>query len=1051
MADSFGGKVSQINAGVTPSSIGQPIAATFMDAMQTLSMTRKHAVCGAFCHNLCRFSVQLLFLALPASAANPSIALRVSSETAPPGGYAQFKVFVTSPTLISSASITMTFDPAIFGSTPTVAGFSATGDQTGFYGVQESQFTAYVTSTSASIGQLPDLPVFVVTVPVLATAKIGATSSINFDPTKYSWQDQSKNTYSVSVSPGTFTVGGNLSIQSVTPGGGLLPSGTVVSIDGTGFDATTAVAIDGVSIASTELVSAQQINVTLGGATEMAAKHVHVSNANASVDYFSALASEGLILPLLPMLPYTAVTWNYSHGSVFFTAYECLQNSNAFPVTVNYYFVNSAGQLSSQSVVIPPYGLYLGPPPTLSITLGGLYMTVSAPIRMTTLNMGFAEISGPPSFSVSPPMQLTKLGALGPATTGGEFIWNWQISTAAPQPQTVMTFSAFPFTVSLSGGAEAWLQVTPMSGAGGTTLTLTPIVSKLGAGTYTGTVIVTPQLPPDLAQLGFGSVSYPVTINVNAQPTLVYTSGDVVFSTNPGGLAPITVSIASNGTPAAFTTTIVGASWFSVTPSSGTAPASLTITANTAGLSPGNYYADLFIKGPINTIDVPVSLAIGSGGGLLQVSPTSLTFSLVAGQGAPSKPQTVAVITGTPVSVTSSTQTGGNWLTASVTNQFLVEVNATAASLGPGTYLGTLTISTTPGHVATVPVTLTVIAQSGPGQLTVSPSSLTLTAPAGTSVSGTLSVTSSGGVPYFTIQGAAGTLGASLTITPPSTTGQYSAPATIQVTANPSAPATYQESLVIAWNGGSATIPIALYATASASAPPMVSAIVGSGSAVPSSIAPGELISIFGEGLGGAPTSLMLDSSGKFVTNLGGTQVSINGIAAPMIYASTGQVNAMVPYEAGTGTATVQVTAAGIQAGAWAVPIAPAAPSIFTVSGGGVGQGAVVNADGTVNSVANPAMRGSAIQIYATGGGQTSPASTTGGVAQGVANLTLPVTVMIGGVNVQVLYAGSAPGEVEGVVQINAIVPQDLMPGAVPIVVSVGGVPSQASVTLAVE
>jgi uncharacterized protein (TIGR03437 family) len=149
--------------------------------------------------------------------------------------------------------------------------------------------------------------------------------------------------------------------------------------------------------------------------------------------------------------------------------------------------------------------------------------------------------------------------------------------------------------------------------------------------------------------------------------------------------------------------------------------------------------------------------------------------------------------------------------------------------------------------------------------------------------------------------------------------------------------------------------------------------------------------------------------------------------------------------------AKVQVTAGGIQAAAWAVPIAPSAPSIFTVSSAGVGQGAVVNADGSVNSATNPAARGSAIQIYATGGGQTSPASSTGSVAPAAANLVLPVTVTIGGVNAQVLYAGSAPGELDGVVQINAIIPQSVTPGILPIVVTVNGVASQTNVTLAIE
>jgi uncharacterized protein (TIGR03437 family) len=290
-------------------------------------------------------------------------------------------------------------------------------------------------------------------------------------------------------------------------------------------------------------------------------------------------------------------------------------------------------------------------------------------------------------------------------------------------------------------------------------------------------------------------------------------------------------------------------------------------------------------------------------------------------------------------------------------------------------------------------------------------------------------------------------------ISPTSSTGQYTAPATIQLTVTAVLPGTYQGSITVSWNGGSAIIPVTLFVTASTSIPPVVTYIVNSGSATPGSIAPGEFITIFGSGLGGAPASLTLTSPLNATTNLGGTEVLINGVAAPMIYTSTGQVNAIVPYEAGTsGMAIVQVIAEGIQAGAWAVPIVPSAPSIFTVSADGLGQGAIVNQDNSINSVSNPASRGTAIEIYATGGGQTSPSSSTGSVARGAANLTLPVNVIIGGVNAQVLYAGNAPGEVEGVVQINVVIPQSVPAGiAVPILVTIGGVSSQTGVTLAIQ
>ncbi len=1010
-------------------------------------------------------------------AANPSISLHVSSETEPPGGYAQFKISLASPTLVSSGSVSMNFDPAIFGNIVSAAAFSATGDQTGFATLNGAQVTAYFSSSTASLGQLPDLPVFAVTVPVLATAKTGATSSITLDPTKAPWQTGSA-AATVSVNPGTFTVGGAISIQNVTPGGGLLPAGTVVTINGTGFDPTATVTIDGVSVASTQLISAQQINVTLGGATEMSGKHVHgVNAAGKSVDYFSSLSAissvEGssvalaLLLPSLPAVPQTTAQWDIQVGQPMLTDYSCLQNPSASPVTATYYFANQASTLmvTSQSVVVPPYGLYIANNSALAAGLGPLYMTASAPLRMAEATVNFYD---PPAaaFGAGPVQPVTALGAfaiLGPFSGP---ILNWQLGTPAPQPVAVNVNSGFPFAVSISAGATEWLQVTPTSGGSGTTtLTLTPIVSALGAGTYTGTVTLTENLPPDLAALGSNTSSFTVTINASSQPTLVNANGNTQFIVNSANPvpAPSVITLTTNGTPAPFTasvTPVSGGNWLSVTPSSGTTPGPLTLTANPMGLASGFYNSKLIIQGPLNTLTLPIGLSIAPT--TVTVNPTSVSFSRAPGQGATVPPTIVQIQLANPTLTFSvTTQTGGNWLTAALGPFGSVELTASAVNLGPGTYQGTLTIvATAPvSGTVTVPVTLTVTGSVGPQQFTVSPTSLTLTGPADSLVTGNLSVNVVSGQPYFTIPSSTGIN--LITVTPPAATiqynspatTQYTAPATIQLTVPTAAPGTHLASITIAWNGGSAIIPVTVYTTATSSMPPVMAYITSSGSATPGSIAPGELITIFGSGLGGAPASLTLTGPLSATTNLGGTQALINGTPAPMIFTSTGQVNAIVPYEVGTsGTASVQVVASGVQSGSWDLPLAPSAPSVFTYGAIGIGQGAIVNQDGSINGATNPASRGTAIEIYSTGGGQTSPPSSTGSVARGAANLTLPATVTIGGVNAQVLYAGNAPGEVEGVVQINVVVPPSVTPGlALPVLVTIGGVTSQTGVTVAVE
>jgi uncharacterized protein (TIGR03437 family) len=113
-----------------------------------------------------------------------------------------------------------------------------------------------------------------------------------------------------------------------------------------------------------------------------------------------------------------------------------------------------------------------------------------------------------------------------------------------------------------------------------------------------------------------------------------------------------------------------------------------------------------------------------------------------------------------------------------------------------------------------------------------------------------------------------------------------------------------------------------------------MSTIVNAASGQSGALSPGETIAIYGSGIGAAPVELTLDAAGQIATDLQGTEVLINGIAAPLVYASEGQVNAIVPDDVGAfGTATVQVNWKGLTTDAWGVPLAPAS---FTAGGGGV-------------------------------------------------------------------------------------------------------------------
>ena len=62
-------------------------------------------------------------------------------------------------------------------------------------------------------------------------------------------------------------------------------------------------------------------------------------------------------------------------------------------------------------------------------------------------------------------------------------------------------------------------------------------------------------------------------------------------------------------------------------------------------------------------------------------------------------------------------------------------------------------------------------------------------------------------------------------------------------------------------------------------------------------VAPGEIVSVFGVGLGpDQPALAQPSSSGLVSTRLGGTQVLFDGVAAPLLYVGPNQINAVVPY-----------------------------------------------------------------------------------------------------------------------------------------------------------
>jgi uncharacterized protein (TIGR03437 family) len=148
----------------------------------------------------------------------------------------------------------------------------------------------------------------------------------------------------------------------------------------------------------------------------------------------------------------------------------------------------------------------------------------------------------------------------------------------------------------------------------------------------------------------------------------------------------------------------------------------------------------------------------------------------------------------------------------------------------------------------------------------------------------------------------------------------------------------------------------------------------------------------------------------------------------------------------------VQVSYQGRLTNSIAMSVAPAAPGFFTANSSGLGGGAFLNADGSFNSPANPAARGSIVVLYATGLGVMQPPMADGELA--AAPFPRPaadVQVRIADRPVEIAFAGAAPGFVAGLIQLNVRVPDDIAAGEVPVVIEAAGSRSPRTVSLAVR
>ncbi|HEU0122877.1 MAG TPA: hypothetical protein VFQ91_20260 [Bryobacteraceae bacterium] len=648
-------------------------------------------------------------------------------------------------------------------------------------------------------------------------------------------------------------------------------------------------------------------------------------------------------------------------------------------------------------------------------------------------------------------LSVNSTGALTASPTSLTFQYQPDFGVPASQQLTISA-SGLPVNFTASANSAGWLLVGPQSGNTSTApnLSVSVMPVSLPNGSYTGTISVT---------TGSTTLSIPVTLHVGTSSGSAITPSpqSLTFHAPYNGPSTTQNVFLSSATTKSFFATVSTASgsWLQVSPTGGFSPATLSVTVNPQAVpGTGTYSGSVLINNLSDNTQVSIPVTMILSGAPLAATPQALSFTMPAGAttGATQIVQ-LSGTSGAPFTATSNSA----WLTVSPANAALpygLSVQAASASLTPGNYTGAVTI-TSSGVITVVNVALTVTAATVP---TLSPTILNFGYVTGGSVPGAQTIavnsTSSTALP-FTTSVRSGSTGTSWLAV---TASSLVTPASLSVAVQPGglAPGTYRGVVVVTATGSGETRTAEVVLTVTAPTAPTLSTALHGATRKLSAITPGMLLSLRGAGLGPVQgVNGSISSAGAYETSYGTYRVYFDGVAAPLLYISDTRIDTAVPYAmAGRRSARVEVENAGVRSNPMDLILSPdAAPGIYTQDGSGVGQASVLNQNGSLNSLTNPAAAGSVISFFATGEGQTEPAGQDGRViATDLRRPVLPVAVNIGGSAAEVIYAGSAPGLISGLMQVNVRIPADApRGGAVALELRVGPAPSRAGVTIAIQ
>ena len=211
-------------------------------------------------------------------------------------------------------------------------------------------------------------------------------------------------------------------------------------------------------------------------------------------------------------------------------------------------------------------------------------------------------------------------------------------------------------------------------------------------------------------------------------------------------------------------------------------------------------------------------------------------------------------------------------------------------------------------------------------------------------------------------------------------------------------------------------------------------------------LAPGCWATSFGDFAAVGLTTATFADATPFPTTLGGVQVLVGGVAAPMSYVGPTQINFVVPKNTEEGRIPLRITVSGLSVYEGTLQIFPISPGLLSINPGDAAKpGAVLNQDGTLNSETNPAAPGEVVVAFGIGADFAElPDDGAPAPSDRLINTETPTTAYVSVAEATVQFSGLAPSLVNAW-QLNVTVPDEtFVNGRVTLQAEISGLKSNA-------